>query len=113
MDKVIDDFEPEVIEALNQYHFPGNIRELENLIERAVVLATGNIITLAQLPSDLTDHSLSVMRFNKNRLPTLDEQEIEYIKWVLDKCGGNRTRAAAILGIDRVSLWRKIKKNNL
>ncbi len=113
MDKVIDDFEPEVIEALNQYHFPGNIRELENLIERAVVLATGNTITLAQLPSDLTDHSLSVMRFNKNRLPTLDEQEIEYIKWVLDKCGGNRTRAAAILGIDRVSLWRKIKKNNL
>ena len=113
MDKVIDDFEPEVIEALNQYHFPGNIRELENLIERAVVLATGNTITLAQLPSSLTDHSLSVMRFNKNRLPTLDEQEIEYIKWVLDKCGGNRTRAAAILGIDRVSLWRKIKKNNL
>ncbi len=113
MDKIIEDFEPEVIEALNQYHFPGNIRELENLIERAVVLATGNTITLAQLPSDLTDHSLSVMRFNKNRLPTLDEQEIEYIKWVLDKCGGNRTRAAAILGIDRVSLWRKIKKNNL
>ena len=112
-DKIIDDFEPEVIEALNQYHFPGNIRELENLIERAVVLATGNTITLAQLPSDLTDHSLSVMRFNKNRLPTLDEQELAYIKWVLDKCGGNRTRAAAILGIDRVSLWRKIKKNNL
>ncbi len=113
MNKDIDDFEPEVIEALNQYHFPGNIRELENLIERAVVLTTGNTITLAQLPPGLTEHSLSVMRFNKNRLPTLDEQEIEYIKWVLDKCGGNRTRAAAILGIDRVSLWRKIKKNNL
>lgn len=113
MAKNIDDFEPEVIETLNQYAFPGNILELENIIERAVVLATGKTITLAQLPSDLTEHSISVMRFDKNRLPTLDEQQIEYTKWVLDKCGGNRTRAAAILGIDRVSLWRKIKKHNL
>lgn len=113
MKKEIDDFEPEVMEVLSQYGFPGNIRELENIIERAIVLATEKKITLAQLPATLTEHSISVMRFDKNRLPTLDEQEIEYIKWVLDKCGGNRTKAATILGIDRVSLWRKIKKHDL
>ena len=113
MDKEVDDFIPEVMDTLCQYGFPGNIRELENLIERAIVLSTERTITLAQLPSSLTEHSVSVMRFNKNKLPTLEEQELEYIQWVLNKCGGNRTKAAAILGIDRVSLWRKIKKHQI
>ncbi|MCK5649714.1 MAG: sigma-54-dependent Fis family transcriptional regulator [Gammaproteobacteria bacterium] len=109
----VEDFSPEVLDILSQYGFPGNIRELENLVERAIVLATDKNITLAQLPPGLTENSVSVMRFNKNKLPTLDEQEIKYIKWVLDKSGGNRTKAAEILGIDRVSLWRKIKKYEL
>lgn len=113
MNKEIDDFIPEVMDILSQYGFPGNIRELENLIERAIVLSTEKKITLAQLPPSLTDHSVSVMRFDKNKLPTLYEQEIKYIEWVLNKCGGNRTKAAGILGIDRVSLWRKIKKHDI
>ncbi|MCW8932011.1 MAG: sigma-54 dependent transcriptional regulator [Gammaproteobacteria bacterium] len=113
INKDVIDFTPDVLDILNQYGFPGNIRELENLIERAIVLSTDNKITLNQLPPGLTENAVSVMRFNKNKLPTLDEQEIKYIKWVLDKCGGNRTKAADILGIDRVSLWRKIKKYEL
>ena len=112
MNKNVEDIVPEVIDILNQYGFPGNIRELENLIERAIVLSTGEKITMAQLPPSLTDNSVSVMRFDKNKLPTLYEQEIKYIEWVLGKCGGNRTKAAEILGIDRVSLWRKIKKHD-
>ncbi|MFK5984513.1 MAG: sigma-54 dependent transcriptional regulator [Pseudomonadota bacterium] len=111
MKKKVDDISPEVMEILTQYDYPGNIRELENLIERAIVLSTETTITVAQLPSSLTEHSISVMRLNVNQLPTLEQHEIEYIRWVLDKNGGNRTKTANILGIDRVSLWRKIKKN--
>ena len=111
--KDVNDFAPEVLEILSQYGFPGNIRELENLIERAIVLSTENKITLSQLPPSLTENSVSVMRFKNDKFPTLDEQEVKYIKWVLEKCGGNRTKAANILDIDRVSLWRKIKKYDL
>ena len=46
-------------------------------------------------------------------MPTLEEQEKKYIKWVLDKCEGNKTKAAKIMGIDRVSLWRKMKRFGL
>ncbi len=113
MGKEIDDISPEVLDILNKYDYPGNIRELENLMERAVVLVTNKKITTAQLPRTMTEQSISVKRLNKNKLPPLDEYEIEYIKFVLNKCGGNRTKAAAILEIDRVSLWRKIKKYKL
>ncbi len=113
MGKEVDDISPEVLDILNKYDYPGNIRELENLIQRAIVLTTNKKITKAQLPRTMTEQSISVKRLNKNKLPSLDEYEIEYIKFVLNKCGGNRTKAAAILEIDRVSLWRKIKKYEL
>jgi len=45
-----------------------------------------------------------------SEIPTLEDQEKNYIKWVLDKCEGNKTKAAKIMGIDRVSLWRKVKR---
>lgn len=113
MGKEINDITPDVLEILNQYEYPGNVRELENLIERAIVLTTNKKITTTQLPRTLSEHFISVKRLDKNKLPSLEEHEIDYIQWVLTKCGGNRTKAAAILEIDRVSLWRKLKKHQI
>jgi DNA-binding NtrC family response regulator len=103
----------EVIEILRDYEFPGNIRELENIIERGIALATGDLITPEQLPDDIRDLQISTFRRKDGKLPTLEEQEVEYIKRVLAETGGNKSTAAETLGIDRVSLWRKIKRYGL
>jgi len=97
---------------LLSYEYPGNVRELENIIERAVTLANGHAIESSHLPLDLQQLSFRVRRPQKDFL-TLDENEREYILWVLKQVGDNKTRAAEILGIDRVSLWRKIKRYGL
>ena len=108
--KDVEDIDPGAMAALVEYGYPGNIRELENIIERAVTLTRARQLTVSDLPPSLADHSVRVVREKEGRLPTLAEREEEYIRYVLDRCGQNRTRAAGILGIDRVSLWRKLKK---
>ena len=95
---------------LKAYDFPGNVRELANIVERGVAIATGNAIETAHLPDDLRELSIRTFRKKEGRLPSLDEQERDYIQWVLQEAGGNQTLAAQILGIDRVSLWRKLKR---
>ncbi|MES0336996.1 MAG: sigma-54 dependent transcriptional regulator [Candidatus Magnetobacterium sp. LHC-1] len=110
MKKDIRDILPEVIETLMFYDFPGNVRELENIIERATALATGSAISVAHLTDDLRGLNVRTFRRKEGKLPTLQEQETAYIKWVLKEANGNKTLAAQILGIDRVSLWRKLGK---
>jgi len=95
------------------YGFPGNVRELENIIERGVALTNGNRIEMAHLPEDLKELNIKTFRKKDGRIPSLDEQEASYIKWVLKESGDNKTLAAQILGIDRVSLWRKLKRYGL
>jgi DNA-binding NtrC family response regulator len=111
--KDVEDIDPGAMAALVEYDYPGNIRELENIIERAVTLTRTRELMVSDLPPGLADHSVRVVREKEGRLPTLAEREEEYIRHVLDHCGQNRTRAAKILGIDRVSLWRKLKKYGL
>ena len=98
------------MELLCQYGWPGNIRELENVIERAVALANGPEITVDNLPDYISNLTIETYRRQDSEVPTLEEQEKNYIKWVLDKFEGNKTKAAKIMGIDRVSLWRKMKR---
>ncbi len=100
-----------MMDVLLDYPFPGNVRELENIIERAVTLATGDVLTAQDLPDDLKIGHFRTIRRRSKGLVSLEEIETEYIQWVLSQTGGNRGSAAQILGIDRTSLWRKLKKN--
>ena len=110
MNKNVENIQKESMELLCQYSWPGNIRELENVIERAVALAIGSEITVGDLPDYISNLSIETYRREDSEMPTMEEQENNYIKWVLDKCEGNKTQAAKIMGIDRVSLWRKMKR---
>ena len=113
MKKEVAEISEDVIALLLNYDFPGNVRELENIIERGVALTNGSIIETGHLPEDLRELSIKTFRKKEGKIPSLEEQEEAYIKWVLGEVGGNKTLAAQILGIDRVSLWRKLKKHGL
>ena len=110
MKKPVTEISGEVIELLMNYEFPGNVRELENIIERGVALSNGTAIEIANLPDDLKELNIKIFRKKEGRIPSLEDQEKDYINWVLTEVGGNKTIAAQTLGIDRVSLWRKLKK---
>ncbi len=110
MKREIQEVDREVMDLLNKYGWPGNVRELENVIERAVALEKGPIISKDDLPEYIRDLSIETYRQHSSGIPTAEEQEKKYIRWVLGKCDGNRTKAAKIMGIDRVSLWRRLKR---
>jgi DNA-binding NtrC family response regulator len=104
---------PEVLRLLQRHDFPGNVRELENVIERGIVLASGNVIELRHLPKHPRENESTSTNEVGEEWPTLEENEIRYIKDVLREADGNKTMAASILGIDRSSLWRKMKRYGL
>ncbi|MDZ7595650.1 MAG: sigma-54 dependent transcriptional regulator, partial [Thiobacillus sp.] len=99
MGKEVTELATDTLDLLRAYDFPGNVRELENIIERGVALATGHGIDPAQLPDDLRELSIRTFRKKAGRIPTLEEQEQDYITWVLQEAGGNQTLAAQMLGI--------------
>jgi len=112
--KAVDQIAPEVMEILLNYEFPGNIRELENIMERAVTLCNGAVIEMRHLPLDFQQPQMFQMqRHQKREFHSLEENEKDYISWVVKQVNGNKTKAAEILGIDRVSLWRKLKRYDL
>ncbi len=113
MGREVREIAPEAMALLSAYGFPGNVRELANLIERGVALATGDTLGPEQLPADLRELRVQTYRRDPDALLSLEAQEADYIQWVLTQTGGNRTRAAEILGIDRVSLWRRLKRYGL
>ncbi|MFO7760251.1 MAG: sigma-54 dependent transcriptional regulator [Desulfobia sp.] len=99
----------EVMAVFMSYPFPGNIRELKNVIERAVVLCDGEEILTEHLPPRLLQEDSACIE-PRQTLPTLAQMEADYIREVLAATNGNKAEAARILGIDRSSLWRKLKK---
>jgi len=111
--KHIDAIADNVMDILTNYEFPGNVRELENIMERAVTLCNGSVIEIKHLPLDFQKPQFQMQRHQKREFLTLEANEKEYISWVVKQARGNKTRAAEILGIDRVSLWRKMKRFGL
>lgn len=111
MDRDVQEITPEAMQRLVEYDFPGNVRELSNFIERGVALAQGESLGIEHLPQSLGALTVRVFKPQMAASPaTLESQEAEHIQHVLKLAEGNRTQAARLLGIDRVSLWRKLKK---
>jgi DNA-binding NtrC family response regulator len=101
---------PEALETLMRYPWPGNVRELRNLLERLIMFGQGTLIDAADLPPSLTQARATPHEGPFGDLPTLDELERRYLLHVLDSVGGNRTRAAEVLGIDRRTLYRMAER---
>jgi DNA-binding NtrC family response regulator len=100
---------PAAIAALAAYRWPGNVRELENTIERLVVFSRGSTIDVADLPFRAASGPDLHERLFVD-LPSLDEIERRYLVHVIEQVGGNRTRAAEVLGIDRRTLYRMAER---
>ena len=111
MGRDVQEITTEAMQRLVEYDYPGNIRELSNFIERGVALTQGKELGIEHLPQSLGALTVRVFTPEMAATPTtLEEQEAEHILNVLKMADGNRTKAARMLGIDRVSLWRKLKK---
>lgn len=97
MKKEITGVSEEAINLLVNYEYPGNVRELENIIERAVVLCNSSQIDVEHLPQDLKELKIEVFTKKEGKFMSLEELEKEYIKWILKEVGNNKTVAAQIL----------------
>ena len=107
MNRPFEDIDPEAVDVLVRYNWPGNVRELANAIERALVVGKLPVVRAEDLP----------LRINHGRHPepgdSLSDVERAHVSRMLERTGWNITRAAEILGIDRVTLYNKIKKYEL
>ncbi|EHQ52528.1 Fis family transcriptional regulator [Ectothiorhodospira sp. PHS-1] len=116
MDRDIRGISPEAMRRLRLHGFPGNVRELTNLMERAVTFCRGDTIEVRDLPERLDPARedagktgvLSAVWSDDEPMPTLAEVESRYIHWVLRRLDGNKRQAARVLGIGRRTLYRRL-----
>ena len=113
----VERFDEKVMAIFKAYVWPGNIRELKNIIRRAVLLTKGNIVTSETLPQEMI-HSLETPLYEKSFAgddlkEAIDRIEYEKIKTVLEKVKYNKSKAAQLLNIDRKTLYNKLKQYNI
>jgi two-component system, NtrC family, response regulator HydG len=123
LNKEVQGLEPEVMERLQEYHWPGNIRELKNVIRRAVLLTNGEKITLDTLPPEISspvsshieqqNHASTISAHNPDLKAIQEKTEKALIEETLIKVRYNKTLAAKMLNIDRKTLYNKLKRYNL
>ena len=105
LQKDIIGFDNDVIRIFQSYSWPGNLRQMKNVIKYATLLATGRYITRKELPEELTENLPSHTNIQLKNV----EHERDLIRKALQECGNNKTRAAQLLGIDRKTLYNKLK----
>lgn len=108
--KLVKSISKEVLDIFAAYSFPGNVRELEHIIERAIILADGKTIEIKHLPARFRKNGADVPKPEKTNFTTLAKMEMNYILEVLESTGDNKSQAAEILEISRAALWRKLKQ---
>jgi DNA-binding NtrC family response regulator len=107
MNLIAPEIHPELLPYLQQYSFPGNVRELKNLTERALILCESNVLTKEHFPLKSNNHRTDVTdKENYN----LEQNEINLIESAMVKAGNNQTKAAELLGISRHALIRRLEK---
>jgi two-component system response regulator HydG len=120
LNRSIDGFEPEVLDKLKTYHWPGNIRELKNVVRRAALLSTSQLIALDTLPAEIiypttreVSGAFSAPTGNPDLKAVQEKTEKALIEETLIKVKFNKTQAAKVLNIDRKTLYNKLKRYNL
>jgi two-component system response regulator HydG len=106
-------FDENAARKLLAYDWPGNVRELRNVVERGEVLSQSELITLDELPDKIVNYKASQLvigNHDNQPLAPLEVIELQYIQYVLRQTAGNKTEAAKILGLDRKTLYRKLKE---
>ena len=105
LQKDIIGFDNDTMQLFQSYSWPGNLRQMKNVIKYATLLATGRYITRKELPEELTENLPSYTNIQLKNV----EHERDLIRKALQECGNNKTRAAQLLGIDRKTLYNKLK----
>ena len=105
LQKDIIGFDNDTMQLFQSYSWPGNLRQMKNVIKYATLLATGRDITRKELPEELTENLSSHTNIQLKNV----EHERDLIRKALQECGNNKTRAAQLLGIDRKTLYNKLK----
>ena len=105
LQKDIIGFDNDTMQLFQSYSWPGNLRQMKNIIKYATLLATGRYITRKELPEELTENLSSHTNIQLKNV----EHERDLIRKALQECGNNKTRAAQLLGIDRKTLYNKLK----
>jgi len=113
MGKEIEDVSKDVMNILMEYNYPGNVRELENIIEHASVMCQSTRIRTSHLPPELTPKRQKMIIEEKESHPPIQAFEKQLIQETLEKHNGNKILAAKELGLHRSTLWRKIRKYGL
>jgi transcriptional regulator with PAS, ATPase and Fis domain len=113
LDMPVKGVDDSVARIFKSYGWPGNVRQLENVLERAVMLARGDTISVDDLPEEVVQTSGQTVSANTEKLisgPDLETLEKAYIFYTLHQTGWNKSKAAKILGIDLSTLYRKIDR---